>query len=66
MLKEIANESLRLRASYHAAHSTPEHDARFDPTPFEFVDPVDQEGIAKAKAEEVAAAEQFNAELGYS
>lgn len=66
MLAEIANEGYRFRSSYHAVNSTPENDARFDPTKFEFLDPIDQEIRAKREAEEAAAADEFNAQIGYS
>lgn len=66
MLKELTNEAYRFRASFHAANSTTDNDARFDPTPFEFVDPVDQEAAAKVEAEKESAAQRFNSELGYS
>ena len=60
------NEQYRLRASFHSAHSTPDNDARFDPEPFFYVDPVDQAAAAELQAGEAKAVEQFNAEMGYS
>lgn len=39
MLAEGTNEGYRFRASYHATHSSEEHDVRFDPSELEFVDP---------------------------
>lgn len=63
MLSEIANEGLRLRASYHAAHSTDENDVRFDPEPFYFVDPVIAKARAELEAVEAEIAEQTVPEL---
>lgn len=59
------NEQYRMRASFHAAHSTPDNDARFDPEPFFYLDPVDRAAVAEREAEEAKAVEQFNAEMGY-
>lgn len=59
------NEQYRMRASFHAAHSTPDNDARFDPAPFFYLDPVDRAAVAERDAEEARAVEQFNAEMGY-
>lgn len=63
MLSEIANESYRFRASYHAAHSTNENDVRFDPTEWEFVDPVIAAARAELEAAEAEIAEQTVPEL---
>lgn len=66
MLAEIANESYRFRSSYHAVNSTPDNDARFDPSKFEFLDPIDEKLRAEREAEEAAAADLFNTQIGYS
>lgn len=55
---EGVNEQYRMRASYHAAHSTDDNDVRFDPTDYEFVDPV----IAQARAEAEAAEAEISAQ----
>ena len=60
------NEQYRLRASYHAAHKTPDNDPSFDPKPFFVLDPVDQLVEAEREAEEAKVVEMFNAEMGYS
>lgn len=63
MLSEIANEQLRMRASYHAAHSTDENDVRFDPEPWFFVDPVVAQARAELEAAEAEIAAQTEPEL---
>ena len=68
MLAEVANEAYRFRASYHAAHSTDDNDVRFDPTPFEFVDPVVAEvraEVERAEAEVAAQTEPDLADAGW-
>lgn len=70
MIAESVNEQYRMRASYHAAHSTKENDVRFDPAKWYVLDPVDRELRSKAaevEAEEVQqSVDVFNAELGFS
>lgn len=63
MAAESVNEQYRFRASYHAAHSTDEHDVRFDPEPFYFVDPVVVKARAELEAVEAEIAEQTVPEL---
>jgi hypothetical protein len=58
MQAESVNEQYRMRASYHAAHSTDDNDVRFDPTDYEFVDPV----VARARAEQEAAEAEISAQ----
>lgn len=68
MLSEIANEGYRFRASYHAVHSTDDHDATFDPSQFEFVDPAVRRQLeeqAKQEAEVAAQTEPELAEAGW-
>lgn len=64
------NEQFRMRASYHAAHSTKECDVRFDPSELYVIDPAVRglrDAEAKSAAEEVQhAVDDFNAELGFS
>lgn len=68
MLAEAVNESYRLRAAYHAVNGG--EDSAFDPSPFEFVDPIDRERreqFRAADAERQAASNSnFEAELGFS
>jgi hypothetical protein len=68
MLAEAVNESYRLRAAYHAVNGG--EDSAFDPSPFEFVDPIDRqrrEQFRAADAERQAASNSnFEAELGFS
>lgn len=70
MLAESVNEQYRMRASYHAAHSTDDNDVRFDPAKWYVLDPVDRELRSKAAEEEAKDVQQsvdeFNAELGFS
>lgn len=63
MAAESVNEQYRLRASYHAAHSTDEVDVRFDPEPWFFVDPVVAAARAELEAAEAEIAEQTVPEL---
>lgn len=63
MLAEIANEAYRFRASYHAVHSTEEHDASFDPSPWEFVDPVTRREQAEREQREAERSAQTEPEL---
>jgi hypothetical protein len=60
---EGVNEQYRMRASYHAAHSTDDNDVRFDPTDYEFVDPVIAQARAEAEAAESAISAQTEPEL---
>lgn len=68
MLAETTNESYRLRAAYHVVNGG--EDAGFDPSPFEFVDPVDRqrrEQFKAAQAEQEARAQtEFENEIGLS
>jgi hypothetical protein len=57
---------LRFRASFHAANSTDDNDARFDPSPFFYLDPVDLKAKAEREEQESRAVALFNAEVGYS
>lgn len=66
MLAETTNEAYRLRASYHAAHSTPDVDARFDPEPLYFIGPGLREAYEAVAEQEAQAAVDFNAEIGFS
>ena len=69
MLAEGVNEQYRMRASYHAAHSTKENDVRFDPSELYFLDPVERElrdvAVKQQGAETDQAVSHFNAELGF-
>lgn len=70
MLAEVYNEQLRMRSSYHAAHSTKDNDVRFDPKDFYFMDPAQRElqaAAAKRAGEDLQQlVADFNAELGFS
>jgi hypothetical protein len=62
------NEQLRLRASFHAANSTDDNDARFDPEPYFYLDPVDLRAQAEQEqreAEQAALTEPELAEAGW-
>ena len=63
MLAESVNEQLRMRASYHAAHSTDECDVRFDPSDYYLVDPVERKAQAELEAVEAEIAAQTEPEL---
>lgn len=63
MLAEIANESYRFRSSYHAVHSTDENDARFDPTEFMFLDPVQEREREEEKQREAELSAKTDPEL---
>lgn len=68
MLAEVANEGYRMRASYHAVHSTDDHDVRFDSSDLEFVDPVDyaeRKELEQAESVEAAQTEPELAEIGW-
>lgn len=68
MLAEVANEGYRLRSSYHAANSTDENDARFNPSELEFVDPAVQElrdEQARLESEKSAQTEPELADAGW-
>jgi len=76
MLAEGVNEQYRMRASYHAAHSTKENDVRFDPSTLYFLDPVERElrdaavkqqgaDLAERFARDSGTVSDFNAELGF-
>ena len=60
---ESVNEQYRMRASYHAAHSTEENDVRFDPEPWLWVDPVDERLRREAEELEAAQAAETEPEL---
>lgn len=68
MLAEAVNEAYRLRAAYHVVNGG--EDAGFDPSPFEFVDPVDQERRQQFRAieaeEQARSQAEFEAAMGFS
>lgn len=68
MLAETANEAYRMRAAYHVVNGG--EDAGFDPSPFEFVDPVDRERRRQFKAaraeQEAHSQSDFEAQMGFS
>lgn len=67
MWAEITNEAYRFRASYQLVNGG--KDAYFDPSDFEFVDPVVRKSREEIAAADAAAAvnaqEQFEAAIGF-
>lgn len=60
---ESYKEQLRFRASFHAANSTDDNDARFDPEPYFYLDPVDLKAKAEQERREAEQAAQTEPEL---
>ncbi len=69
MLAELTNEAYRMRSSFFAVNSE-DGAARFDTTPLEFVDPVDERLRAEREAEKEKQAQQsqsdFESAMGFS
>lgn len=68
MLAESVNEAYRLHAAYNLVNGGEE--ASFDPSEYEFVDPIDKEWREKAEAAKAEAdalsQDEFESEIGYS